>query len=180
MHTLKTSLLMACLAILAAASGVRAEEASREYAIKAGFVANFVQFTEFPADAFGDERSPVVICVLGENRYGGRIEEATSGKTVAGRPIQVRYAAAPRDAEGAQVVVVCPSMEARFAEVAQRIGGRPVLTIGESDRMLAQGGVIRFYIEDNRTRFEVNTDAAQAARLKLSAKLLKLARLYRR
>ncbi len=78
------------------------------------------------------------------------------------------------------MVVVCPSMEARFAEVAQRIGGRPVLTIGESDRMLAQGGVIRFYIEDNRTRFEVNTDAAQAARLKLSAKLLKLARLYRR
>jgi len=64
--------------------------------------------------------------------------------------------------------------------ILQRAGTDGVLSVGETDAFTPAGGVIRFYLDDNKIHFEVNLDAAEQARLKLSAKLLKLARIYRK
>jgi hypothetical protein len=53
-----------------------------------------------------------------------------------------------------------------------------VLSIGEAEQFLWTGGVIRFYEEDNRVRFEINLEAANLARLKISSKLLRLAKIF--
>jgi hypothetical protein len=55
--------------------------------------------------------------------------------------------------------------------------GSPVLTVGEADRFLADGGLIRFFLEANRlVRFEVNLPAVERTPLKISSKLLRLAK----
>jgi preprotein translocase subunit Sec61beta len=52
-----------------------------------------------------------------------------------------------------------------------------VLTVGESEAFARQGGMIRFFEEDNRLRFEINPTAAEKVGLRISSKLLKLARI---
>ena len=55
--------------------------------------------------------------------------------------------------------------------------GPGVLTVGEEgDSFLRNGGVIAFVIENRRVRFEVNQTAAENAGLKLSSRLLRVAR----
>ena len=51
-----------------------------------------------------------------------------------------------------------------------------MLTVGEMPHFVQSGGAVNFILEGNKVRFEINTDAAARARLKLSSKLLALAR----
>ena len=55
--------------------------------------------------------------------------------------------------------------------------GTSVLTVGDEEGFARRGGVINFLFENDRVRFEINVDAATRARLKISAKLLALAKL---
>jgi len=54
--------------------------------------------------------------------------------------------------------------------------GNAVLTVGESEHFVQEGGIIGFCLEQNKIRFEINLEAAEKAKLKISAKLLALAK----
>ena len=51
-----------------------------------------------------------------------------------------------------------------------------ILTAGEGDRFLRAGGMIAFVLDNHRVRFDINQTAAENAGLRLSAKLLTVAR----
>ena len=51
-----------------------------------------------------------------------------------------------------------------------------VLTVGEMKDFTAKGGIIGFVVEKKKVRFEVNLTAARRADLKISSKLLRLAK----
>jgi len=50
-----------------------------------------------------------------------------------------------------------------------------VLTVGEEEKFIEQGGLIRFLLDDNRVRFDINDLSARKAGLKISSRLLALA-----
>ena len=54
--------------------------------------------------------------------------------------------------------------------------GPGVLTIGEGEGFVRDGGMIAFVLENHRVRFDINQTAAENAGLKLSSKLLSVAR----
>jgi hypothetical protein len=54
--------------------------------------------------------------------------------------------------------------------------GPGVLTVGEGDSFMRDGGMITFVIEGRRVRFDINLAVAENAGLKLSSKLLSVAR----
>ena len=72
------------------------------------------------------------------------------------------------------------SEDGRLAAVFEKVGRSPVLTVGETDAFPWAGGCMRFLNEDNKIRFEVNLEAAERARIKISAKLLKMARIFKK
>jgi hypothetical protein len=51
----------------------------------------------------------------------------------------------------------------------------PVLTVGETDNFLSDGGMIRFHFEADKIRFDINLDEAESSHLKISSRLLLLA-----
>ena len=53
---------------------------------------------------------------------------------------------------------------------------RPILTVGEDDRFLHEGGIIAFRVVDRRVRFDVDLAHARRAGLRLDVQLLRLAR----
>jgi YfiR/HmsC-like len=54
--------------------------------------------------------------------------------------------------------------------------GRPVLTVGETQHFARDGGIIGSRLEEKKVRFGINLNEAEQAQLKISAKLLSLAK----
>src|SRR5262249_24585332 len=140
---------------------------------------NFTLYTEWPSSAFPKADSPIIIAVVGEDPIGPELEAAVNGKTVRGRPIEVRRYARLSDVEPCHILYL-PSSEAKhLPQILKKLPHASLLTVGENEDFTQSGGVIRFFVDENKIRFEVNTDAAHRAKLKLSSKLLALARIVR-
>lgn len=158
---------------------VASDPVSQEYQVKAAFVFNFTKFVEWPPPRFPSDEAPIVIAVLGRNPFGDGLETLVRDHLVDGRRLVVQRfsSAAAVQSSGVifHVLFVAAGEEARFASLEEFLPRIGALTVGESDRFAALGGMINFVIVENRVRFEINRAAVGAAGLKLRAQLQKLA-----
>jgi uncharacterized protein DUF4154 len=153
---------------------------SSEYLIKAGFIFNFAKFVEWPQTAFTQSDSPIVIGILGTDPFGSIIDQIVQDKKVGARGFIVKRLKWGRDVKelkDCNILFVSASEKARIDDVLQVVKGLPILTVGETPGFAERGGTIRFTVEDNRVRLEVNVEAAQKAQLTISSRLLTLARI---
>jgi hypothetical protein len=167
------------LVLLLTAGGVHAQDqeppSPSEYQLKAAFLFNFAKFVEWPPEAFADEKSPFIIGVLGDNPFGKELERTVEGKIVNGRYIQIREAGSLAEAKKCHILFVCNSENKRLQEVFEALRGASVLTVGDWTHFTESGGMISFVLENSKIRFQINDQAARAAGLKISSKLLNLA-----
>jgi hypothetical protein len=153
---------------------------SSEYLIKAGFIYNFAKFVEWPSATFAQPDSPIVIGVLGTDPFGNVLDRIVEDKKIGPRGFVVRrykWGKDLKDLKDCKILFVSTSEKAHIDEILQSVKGQPVLTVGETPGFAERGGVIRFTLEDNRVRFEVNVDAAHQAELNISSRLLTLAKI---
>ena len=127
--------------------------ASLEYAVKAAFLLNFAKFAEWPADSPQANSASVSICVLGRDPFGAVLDKTVEGRSVGGRPIVLRRYPALADLELCHVLFIAQPESEQLPLVFEHLGGRPVLTVGESEGFTRRGGVIALVVEDNRARF---------------------------
>ena len=150
-----------------------AATASREYLLKAAFLFNFAKFTTWPIAAFSDPHSPLHLCILGEDPFGAAME-AIEGKSIKQRPLAVIRIAQVSDAERCHILFLCPSEKERLRTILDNLRERPILTISDIPNFAQAGGTINLKTVEDRIRFDINVDAANAADLKISSKLLRL------
>ena len=151
-----------------------------EYPVKAAFLFNFAKFVEWPADAFKGPEDPFAICVLGQNPFGSALEDVVRNKTVANRAFVVRDVSNAQQASKCHIVFVSASERKRFRSHLDELKGHPILTVGEAEDFTEYGGIINFKLKDARVRIEIDADAAERARLRISSKLLSLAEITRK
>lgn len=151
-----------------------------EYQVKAAFLYNFAKFVEWPTQAFHGPEDPISICVVGQNPFGGSLEEVVRGQKVGGRLFRVRQIADISAKPECHILFVCAAEQKRFQSRAGILTGLAILTIGECPRFAADGGVINLKLEGGKMRFEINMDAAEQAQLHISSKLLNLAEVIRK
>jgi len=147
-----------------------------EYEIKAGFLFNFTKFVEWPPDAFADPSSPIVMGIVGDNPVAELLADAASGKTVNGRAVLVRRFKEGQDLRSCHILFVGVSEEKHVPQILEKVKGSRVLTVGETNGFTQSGGMINFSVEGSRVRLDINLDAAARARLKISAKVIAVAR----
>jgi hypothetical protein len=178
LRTLKAITMSVLLAnISSAPPRLRAESAgTTEYAVKAAFLFHFAQFVEWPAEAFASAQSPLTYCTVGEDPFRGALDQSVNGKSFGSRPLQVQHLKDWQPGAGCQVVFIGEAESKRHAAALASVNEYPVLTVGESEHFVQDGGVIGFCLVENKVRFDVNLEAAGKVRLKISAKLLALAR----
>jgi len=165
---------MGIAAICDTAHGRSSEAADLEYRIKAAFLLNFTKFVSWPEDLLDDKKSPIILCVVGENPFGAALDSLRD-KTVRGRPIEVRYESNPGALPACHVAFMSHSLRGNDGEILRQLAGVPILTVGENRDFAKQGGMINFIMQNNKIRFEINPSAVKAASLKISSQLLKLA-----
>jgi hypothetical protein len=164
------------LGALALPSGGDASSA-REFVVKAAFLYNFSQFAQWPDDAFASADAPFVIGIAGDDPFGGALEQAVRDKKAGGHPIVVEHCRDAASLRACHILYVSASEAENTDDILKKVGDT-TLTVGDSDGFTAKGGAFRFLLDEKRVRFEVNIDVVKDLRLKVSAKLLKLARIY--
>ncbi len=156
--------------ILAGVRPLTAQDASLEYRVKAAYIYNFMKYVEWP-DAVLHSGS-LNICVAGRNPFGDALTETVAGERIGGQPVMVRVILEPEP--GCHVLFV-PDGSATTAYL-RATRSEPVLTVGETPDFIAQGGTISFILDGGNVRFEIDQESAERQNLKVSSRLLRLAR----
>lgn len=133
-----------------------------EYELKAGFIAKFPSFVKWPAPG-----SPVTVGVLGNDPFGPALD----------RVMKVRRSKRVEDLKGCQIIFISKSERGNIPGIIAALAGANVMTVGDTEGFVKQGGVLGFVMEGDKVRFEINTGAAKRAGLDISSRLLKLASL---
>jgi hypothetical protein len=175
-------LLRACVALLVAAAGIAAPRSGHadiradEYRVKAAFLYKFGGFVEWPDGAYVRADSPVAIGVMGADALADELVQIVGGRNVNGRPVSVRRLRAGDSIVGLHVLFVGRADGGRLAEILAEAKGHPLLTVTESDQALELGSVINFVVIEDKVRFDVALAPADLGSLKISARLLAVAR----
>ncbi len=150
-----------------------------EYQVKAVFLLNFAKFVEWPNNSPGDAHDPASLCIVGDDPFGAILNQTVRGKAVNGHELAVKRFKRGEDARGCQIVFISSSETKRLHGILESLKGTSVLTVGETEGFAQRGGIINFVLEDNRVHFEVNVEAAERAGLRISSKLLSLAKIVK-
>ncbi|MGA2889614.1 MAG: YfiR family protein [Terracidiphilus sp.] len=151
----------------------RAQSASDEYRLKAAFLFHFAQLVEWPDDAFDGNSNSLVLCTLEDDALYDELESTIQGKQIGARTIRVRHIHMSQATHGCNILFIGKSEGKGLPLAALR--KLPVLTVGEAEDFVSSGGIIRFYFEQDRIRFDINLGAADSSHLKISSRLLLLA-----
>jgi len=172
---LRNAWVLTCLAAgIAAFADGQAVNPSLEYQVKAAFLLNFTKFVDWPPGAFAAADSPIAICILGNDPFGRILDDIVQGEGVNNRKAIVQRVSQIPGPRACQVVFFS-STEKDVPKTLSSLGSG-ILTVGEGERFLRDGGMIAFVIENRRVRFDINQTVAAKAELNLSSKLLSVAR----
>lgn len=160
----------------AGASAV-AQSASRPD-LKAAFLYNFAKLTEWPEDAL-PAGATLVLCVVESTRVTRALEEAVASREIDGHPLAVRKMEAHGPIRSCHLLYVDDLDAKRARQLLDALSGAAVLTVSDFTRFTEMGGTAHLFEEAGRMRFAVNVDAAQRHRLRLSSRLLSLAKLVK-
>ncbi len=171
--------MLAALACLFFGSPTRTagQEALTEYQIKAAYLFNFLKFVEWPGESFADPLAPMVIGVVGEDPFGDALPQVVTGKTVQGRDLVIRTYHGGEDLRSAHILFISSSERKKIPAILSSLRGTNVLTVADTDGFLDAGGMIQFLNENGRVRFAISVDATNRTKLKMSSKLLSLAKI---
>jgi hypothetical protein len=179
--------------VAAIAPGARADSSSnQEYQVKAAFLYNFIQFVDWPEET-SDSNEPITIGIIGNDPFGNAFEPIKD-KKVKGRAVVIkRFESFEKPKNSTEkdkpesdqeietltkchLLFICPSEQKNLKEIIDTVKDHGVLTVGEMEGFLESGGIINWFVEEKKIRFEINTAAAERAKLKIRSNLLRLAK----
>ncbi len=149
----------------------------REYQVKAVFLFNFLQFIEWPASALPDATAPIRIGILGDDPFGPALDETVRNEAINKHPLVVTRSHHVEDLLNCHLIFISKSESRRIDTILPLLNSRPVLTVSEVEGFARQGGVIAFYQDGKKVRFEINIGTAQRLGLKMSSELLRLGKI---
>ena len=153
-----------------------ADQSPTEYQVKAAYLFNFLKFVEWPDEPAADPHGKWVIGVVGDSPIADELVRLVEGKNVLGRDLLVKKFQAADNPRGCNVLFISESEKKRLPSILTALQGSSVLTVADMDNFIGAGGMIQFVVEDARVRVAIDVGATSRAHLKVSSKLLSLAR----
>jgi uncharacterized protein DUF4154 len=155
---------------------VHAQSTTAQYQSKAAFIFHFAQLVDWPPEVSNSPDRPLIFCVADENALNGLLENTVRGKQIGLHPVQVRHLLEKDNPRSCDLLFIVGQDKKRTAALLRAVSNAPILTVGESADFIHQGGMIGFCLQENKVRFDINLQAAKRANLKISSRLLLLAK----
>ncbi len=147
-----------------------------EHQVQALFLYNFAKFVDWPASSFATVHDAFNICVIGEDPFGAELDVVARNKTISGRQLVIKRIYRTADARSCHIAFISTMDERRARNTLSKFDSASVLTVGAIKGFTNWGGIIEFSLEESKVRFGINLDAAEHAQLRISSKLLSLAK----
>jgi YfiR/HmsC-like len=167
------------LCIVLLASGVPqsacAQSTADEYQVKAAFLYHFAQLIDWPAGVLNAEDPSLKLCVFDDEPRRQELQHTIEGKTIGALVLHVRLVSQSQEVQGCNILFLSRDEARRQTVILRSLRGMPVLTVGETSNFLSDGGMIRFHVDEDKIRFDINLEAAESSHLKISSRLLLLA-----
>lgn len=128
---------------------------------------NYVEWAKLPDDAFH-------VCILGSDSMGTMLRELIN-RQVKNLPLKINA----EDIENpalCQLLFIGRSIS-NWRDIVAKLQGGNVLTVSDSENFAQRGGMVGFYSQEGKTKLELNPAVIHAANLKISAKLMEVARI---
>ena len=173
-------LLVAVSLVALSISYAKAEEEgpiSREVKIKVAVMHKFTKFITWPDSDFASENSEFSVCTFGAGPVASAVESMLAGKEVERRKIVVNKVSEDSNDVVCHMLYVSAETKIDVATILSKVTNQSVLTIGDRTEFIEQGGMIRLYARKNRLRFEINHEKTTDVNIKISSKLLSIAKL---
>lgn len=147
-----------------------AAQSRDERAVRAAYLYNLIKFVQWPAPG-----TQLTVAFTGDAGTSDVIGHLLDGKTSDGQTIRVASSGADQDLQHCSVLYVAAASDRDVRRTLDRVKGRGVLTVGESDAFARAGGMVALVNSGDHIRIEVNLDATQAAGILISSRMLGLA-----
>ena len=144
-----------------------------EYRVKAGFIYNFAKFIDWPKTDASQDPNTILICIVPDTPETD-VFLSLRNKSIGSKRIEVKkyQDVKAKEIEHCQILFLDSKDEEFIKESLLIVKYRSILTIGHMRKFTQAGGIINFFTEENRLRFEVNLNAAKRARIKLGSQIL--------
>jgi hypothetical protein len=165
-----------CLALLPF-SGTKLVPQSKpsEYEVEAAYLFNFGKFVRLSPNAQATAATTYDICVVGEDRMGKSLDAITANEQIDARSVRVLRLKDAAEAQSCAIAFFSASEDPRIEKELGDLKHADVLTVGDSARFLAMGGMIQFVTVAKHVRFAINLEAVKRTHLVLSSELLRVA-----
>jgi hypothetical protein len=144
--------------------------------LRANSLCNFASFVEWPSSAFPEANAPILIGVAGDGPLASVMQSMVRGKTVNGRPLAAREVVGRGDLHGLQILFLSRWVGKQTPGLLESVRGASVLTVGEAQGFLDAGGIVRLTFDGSRSEFEIDIQAAERAGIRISSRLLAMAK----
>jgi hypothetical protein len=153
-------------------------QGATEYQVKAAYLAGFSKFVVWPNESQSDGDPDFTIGIVGEDPFGPALSEAFADSKIAGHKVKVaiEHVRWDQNLRNCQAIFLAQSERKHLRAILENLGDSSVLTVSDMANFSSEGGMIGFVFDVDRIRFEINLDAVTRSHMKISSKLLTLAR----
>ncbi len=144
-----------------------------EYQVKAVYIYKLLKFIEWPGRDISLEESFPTIGVLGDTPLIEGLSELKA-KNPNFKPKIIQLDSL-NELPVLHVLFVSGSENLDQKKIISSINGQPVVTFGENESFLQNGGMINFLLEAGKVRFDINLKELKTSGIRLSSRALKAA-----
>ena len=167
--------------LLLFSQNIGAENNSRlvpmDHRVKAAFLCKFIKYMDWPSSIIVRNEGEFVIGVYGDSPIAGNLFSIMP-KAVAGWKLKIIKIDDIEKVIETNMLFLSSSQEEQFPEIIEHLNNASVLTVSDNDKFLEKGGIVNFFTMNKMVRFEINLEASEAANIKISSKLLRLAKIF--
>lgn len=158
--------------------GINPPEVSLEDKVKAAYILNFIRYTVWPDESFSNSESALVVCVLNSDKVSDALSLAISGAKRFDRKVEVKNlnALSGESLKPCHVLFLPRTHARKDIDLIISLKHKSILSISDDETFFKSGGIISFVFFEKTIRFNVNLKAADEAGLKLSSRMLSLAK----
>ncbi|NIU86159.1 MAG: DUF4154 domain-containing protein [Nitrosopumilaceae archaeon] len=153
-------------------------EDSLKYDIQSAFIYKFIKFIEWDNPKHGFDNGNICVSVLGKGAINKSIKKI-NGKEVKGKKIDLWFIESINELKECKVLFIPPESNFNSSYKLDYLSSKGVLTIGNQRNFNKIGGIINLVTIKNKINFEINLEQARKSNIKISSKLLQLARIVK-
>ncbi len=160
--------------------GVNAEPVTESTA-KIQFMHYVAQYAVWPKDVLSPQDRQFVLGVLGENPFGGALENYFKGKSVKGREFVIKFYKTVEEAKECQMLFISSSEKSNFAQILSELEDTSILTLSDAEGFIQKNGMVFMFITKKSEitgglGWDINGLAMKKARLQIDPFFIEKAR----